>query len=184
VAPAPLAERMRARRAEIEEALRARVYAIADPSEAYAEGLLNSCKFAFNSTSNTPPLTGKMAISCAKPGDAIEVTANVWSCTVSLPEQAELGSVEFANTGKKSRGRTITVTESISGIKYTQTGRNCPNVGTHETAPMPAASSSADPAGREDIRTASMSPTNRSSSLPCSKASNTPPWSRRPSSSR
>ncbi len=94
-----------------------------------ATAKINSCQYVFYSTSKNSPFTGNMEIVCSKAGDSIEFSSAV--CTLKLSAQAALGAVNFTNTGKKSRGRTITTTLSLTGIKYTEAGVACRAPGTH-----------------------------------------------------
>ena len=95
--------------------------------------VVNSCKYVFHSTNEAAPYTGTMDIACSKEGDAIEVNTPGGACLIKYPAQASRGTVEFANTGKKSRSRTITATLKVTGLKFTESGIFCQESGTHET---------------------------------------------------
>ena len=81
----------------------------------------NSCQYVINSTNDKEPFTGSVEIACNKENDGIEFTTSI--CTLKLPAQKAIGTATFTNTGKKSRGRTITATFSLSGVEYTETSK-------------------------------------------------------------
>ncbi len=94
---------------------------------------INSCQYVLQSTNGSIPYTGSIEIVCSKAGDGIEFTMP-GICTIKLPQQTALGTVSLANTGKKSRGRTITASLTLTGVKYTEIPiLSCPSPGTHET---------------------------------------------------
>jgi hypothetical protein len=92
----------------------------------------NSCKFVFNSTNESAPYSGTFGVACSKGGDSILYDAPSLPCKVTIPAQASLGSVEFANTGINAH-RAVTATLQVSNLKYTKTGVGCPGQGTFET---------------------------------------------------
>ena len=97
---------------------------------------VNSCKYVFHSTSETAPYTGTMDIACSKEGDAIEFPAIGAPHFLKIPAQTGL-AVELANTGTRSRNRTITVTLNATGVKYTGTYQDA---GWHEDGVMTGSS--------------------------------------------
>ncbi len=86
-----------------------------------ASGKANSCKYVFLSTNDKEPFTGSVDIACSKENDGIEFTTAF--CTLKIPAQKALGTLTLANTGKKSRGRTITATLSLSGVEHIETSK-------------------------------------------------------------
>jgi hypothetical protein len=90
----------------------------------------NSCAYVLNSTNEVAPYKGTLNVACSKGGDKIEIVQSATNCIASIPAQSGLSAVDLANTGKKSRGRTITATMNVTGLSYTQ-GSLCPEPGAY-----------------------------------------------------
>jgi hypothetical protein len=71
---------------------------------------------------------GEFAIACPF---GSEITFNVPSpvCDVVIPPQTGKGTITYTNINEKTE---ITVSTSVTGIKYTATGAGCPTSGTFE----------------------------------------------------
>lgn len=93
---------------------------------------VGSCKYVYNITAGeSSPYTGTVGVSCSKEDDSISFKGP--GCTMTIPMQSALASVDFANApGKHSRNRYVTVTFNVTKLKYTETGVFCPSAGTHE----------------------------------------------------
>ncbi len=87
----------------------------------------NLCYYSLTSTNEAEPFTGSMDIVC--PIKPIEVKLLAAECTLKIPGQTGLG-VTFANTGTRSRNRTVSFTLNATGVKYE--GNCFADTGLHE----------------------------------------------------
>jgi hypothetical protein len=92
--------------------------------EAEAEATIthNGCAFVFHLGTNTEHLTGTMGIEC--PDFPIEIDAP--ECTITVPEQGNLGTVTYKNEGEETT-RSVIFDMNLSGIHYVEHGAGCEN---------------------------------------------------------
>lgn len=86
---------------------------------------MNSCSYVLESTSDLPPLDGTLDLACGEEGDAIEIKA--FTCTVTVPEQEDLDSLELENKGSGAN-REVEAVVDVGSIMHT-TSAGCPGGG-------------------------------------------------------
>ena len=96
---------------------------------------VNSCKFVLNSTNESAPLTGTLGVNCSKPGDSIVVNSPGLPCTVTIPQQAAHGQVQFENLGV-NQSRIILTKLSVAGLSHTIAGVGCTKQGAFENGAL------------------------------------------------
>lgn len=88
----------------------------------------NGCSFGLKvATEASSPLS----VECEKAGSAISFKPAGISCETTIPAQSGLNYISLGDLGAGT-SRTILAGLHISGMKYTETGAECPAPGTHE----------------------------------------------------
>lgn len=90
--------------------------------EAEATFTFNNCNFLFHLGANTEHLTGTMGIEC--PDFVVEIDTP--ECTITIPEQGNLGTVTYTNEGEETT-RSVIFDLSIGEIHYVEHGAGCAN---------------------------------------------------------
>jgi hypothetical protein len=82
---------------------------------------MNGCNYGFHALAGSEPTAGSLAVICAEPSEAIEISINEGTCLLRIPPQESLNSITLADYGEGAE-RGVNIGFGVSGLKMSVIG--------------------------------------------------------------